>query len=215
MRLSVSTGWQFWVFVWSSLFWNESVLAQNYTKKFCQETLSFVSMSLQIFPNKFDVRQQDPASVLRNQSTWTTIKALHLQLVFTICKIPLPWVLCYYYQQGIQPSLFFIQVPLNKLLPSVSHLRLTAKWPRLDAAAIAAYVCFNRDWTQLSKRNWDDSAQHPAHTTKADSADPQSASERPRSSSPTGDSAACNTALRPLAYRKLFVWMQPCIYLIL
>lgn len=70
MRLSVSTGWQFWVFVWSSLFWNESVLAQNYTKKFCQETLSFVSMSLQIFPNKFDVRQQDPASVLRNQSTF-------------------------------------------------------------------------------------------------------------------------------------------------
>ena len=73
MGLSVSKGWQGVsfesVFVWSFLFWNESVLAQNYTKKFCQETLSFVSMSLQIFPNKFDVSQQDPAFILLNKST--------------------------------------------------------------------------------------------------------------------------------------------------
>lgn len=54
--------------VWSFLFWNESVLAQNYTEKFCQGTLSFVSMTLQIFPNKFDVSQQDPAFILPNKS---------------------------------------------------------------------------------------------------------------------------------------------------
>lgn len=73
MGLSVSKGWQGVSFesvvVWSFLFWNESVLAQNYTKKFCQETLSFVSMSLQIFPNKFDVSQQDPAFIQLNKST--------------------------------------------------------------------------------------------------------------------------------------------------
>lgn len=73
MGLSVSKGWQGVsfesVFVWSFLFWNESVLAQNYTKKFCQESLSFVSMSLQIFPKKFDVSQQDPAFILVNKST--------------------------------------------------------------------------------------------------------------------------------------------------
>lgn len=56
--------------VWSFLFWNESVLAQNYTKKFCQGTLSFVSMTLQIFPNKFDVSQQDPAFILPNKSAF-------------------------------------------------------------------------------------------------------------------------------------------------
>ena len=73
MWLSVSEGWQGVsfesVFVWSFLFWNESVLAQNYTKKFCQETLSFVSMRLQIFPNKFDGSQQEPAFILTNKST--------------------------------------------------------------------------------------------------------------------------------------------------
>lgn len=72
MRLSVSKGWQGVsfesVFVWSFSFWNESVLAQNYTKMCCQETLSFVSMSLQIFPNKFDVSQNAPAFILPNKS---------------------------------------------------------------------------------------------------------------------------------------------------
>lgn len=72
MGLSVSKGWQGVsfesVFVWSFSFWNESVLAQNYTKMCCQETLSFVSMSLQIFPNKFDVSQSVPAFISAKKS---------------------------------------------------------------------------------------------------------------------------------------------------
>lgn len=72
MGLSVSEGRQGVrlesVFVWSFSFWNECVLEQNYTKMCCQETLSFVSMSLQIFPNKFDVSQSVPAFILPNKS---------------------------------------------------------------------------------------------------------------------------------------------------